>query len=259
MLIDTHSHVYLSDFDEDRIVMIKRALDQGVEKILLPNIDVSTIKSLDALYASNKKVFDAMMGLHPGSVKSEYKDDLTFIKKRLTKGSYCGIGEIGIDLYWDKTHVKEQIKAFVTQIEWALEFDLPIVIHARDSFKETFDAMIPFKESALKGVFHCFTGEKQEMVEALSFKNFMLGIGGVLTFKNSGLDKTIVDAPLDRLVLETDSPYLAPAPHRGKRNEPSYIRLVAEKLAETKKETIKSIENSTTANAVKLFDLKFDD
>lgn len=259
MLIDTHSHVYLSDFDEDRIVMIKRALDEGVKKILLPNIDVSTIKSLDALVSSDKEVFSGMMGLHPGSVKSEYKEDLEVIKKRLFNGNYCAIGEIGIDLYWDKTHVKEQVKAFVAQIEWALELNLPIVIHARDSFKEIFDAMRPYKETSLKGVFHCFSGNKQDMEEALSFSNFLLGIGGVLTFKNSGLDKIIIDAPLDRLVLETDSPYLAPAPYRGKRNEPSYIRMVAEKLADIKDETIDTIENITSKNAADLFALKIND
>lgn len=259
MLIDTHSHVYLSDFDEDRIGMIKRAIDQGVGKILLPNIDVSTIKNMDALVHSNQEIFYGMMGLHPGSVKSSYLEELEIIKKRLFNGNYCGVGEIGIDLYWDKTHVKEQIKAFVIQIEWALELNLPIVIHARDSFKEIFEAMNPYKNTALKGVFHCFSGSKEEMEEALTYKNFMLGIGGVLTFKNSGLDKIIVDAPMQRLILETDSPYLAPVPYRGKRNEPSYIRLVAEKLAEIKGETIETVEMITSNNAFELFKLNNDD
>ncbi len=259
MLIDTHSHVYLSEFKEDRIEMIERAIEEGVDKILLPNIDASTIKDLDSLCLADKRTFRGMMGLHPGSVKSSFKEDLSLIKESLFNGNYCAVGEIGIDLYWDKSFIKEQIIAFTTQIEWALELDLPIAIHARDSFNEIFEAMSPYKGSALKGVFHCFTGGAPELKEALSFDNFMLGIGGVLTFKNSGLDKTIAEAPLDRLVLETDSPYLAPVPYRGKRNEPSYIRLIAEKLAIVKGESIVSIERITSANAMDLFNIRMDD
>jgi TatD DNase family protein len=259
MIIDTHSHVYLAEFSKDRKEMIQRARDVGVHNILLPNIDTTSISDLDALCTSENGFFYGMMGMHPGSVKASYKKELAIIKTRLFEGKYCGVGEIGIDLYWDKTFLKEQIEVFRAQIEWALELELPIAIHARDSFAEIFKVMNPFKNSDLKGVFHCFSGSDKEMQEALSFNNFMLGIGGVVTFKNSGLDKTIVNAPLERIVLETDSPYLAPVPNRGKRNEPSYIRLVAEKLAIIKGVEIEEIEKTTTDNAIELFKLSLND
>lgn len=255
MLIDTHSHVYLSEFDEDRKEMTSRAVAENVNYILLPNIDVSTIESLNSLTKSNSRLYKGMMGLHPGSVKADFEKELAIIKKKLYSSSYCAVGEIGIDLYWDKTFINEQISAFDQQIKWALELDLPIVIHARDSFSEIIEVLDQYRNSKLRGVFHCFSGGEEELAKALSFENFMLGIGGVLTFKNSGLDKTIANAPLDRIVLETDAPYLSPVPYRGKRNEPSYIKRVAEKLADVKREKIEVIEDITSQNAIKLFNL----
>ena len=255
MLIDTHSHVYLSDFENDRDEMIERAKEKGVNKILLPNIDIASINELNILCDSSKTMFKGMMGLHPGSVNKNYKKDLARIKEELFKGNYCAVGEIGIDLYWDRTFIAEQIEAFKMQIDWAIELQLPIAIHARDSFSEIIKVLSLYRDSSLTGVFHCFSGSKEEMDEALSFKGFMLGIGGVLTFKNSGLDKVIENAPLDRIVLETDAPYLTPAPHRGKRNEPAYIQIVAAKLAELKGLTMEEIEEITSANAIKLFNL----
>lgn len=255
MYIDTHSHVYLPEFDEDRVEITERAVNNRVTSILLPNIDSSTIESLKACVNSNQSVYKGMMGLHPGSVKEDYQSQLLTVKNELYNGDYIAVGEIGIDLYWDKTFIKEQIDAFRTQIEWALDLNLPIAIHARDSFKEILDVLEKYKTSPLSGVFHCFSGNEEDLDKALSFKKFYLGIGGVLTFKNSGLDKIIEKAPLDRLILETDAPYLTPAPYRGKRNEPSYIPLIANKLAEVKVESIEDIERITTDNAKQLFNL----
>ena len=259
MYIDTHTHIYLEDFDDDRDVMMARAFSNGVGKILLPNIDSSTIGRLKNCIDIDHVVYKGMMGLHPGSIKGNFKEELSIIKKELFKGNYIAVGEIGIDLYWDKTFIQEQKIAFKTQIEWALELDLPIVIHARDSFPEIFELLNDYKGSALKGVFHCFSGDEDQLREALSFENFMLGIGGVVTFKNGGLDKIIDIAPIERLVLETDAPYLTPAPHRGKRNEPSYIPLIANKLAETIGKPIEVIEKITTQNALQLFNLVADE
>lgn len=259
MYIDTHSHVYLPEFDEDRDDMLIRALNKGVQRILLPNIDSSTIKSLKSCVAINDKVFKGMMGLHPGSVKLNYTDELAKIKTELYAGNYIAVGEIGIDLYWDKTFIEEQKMAFKTQIEWALELNLPIVIHARESLSEIFSILKAYKKTPLKGVFHCFSGNEAELKEALSFENFMLGIGGVVTFKNGGLDKIISNAPIERLVLETDAPYLSPAPYRGKRNEPAYIPLIAAKLSEVLNAELDSIENVSTQNAEQLFNLVADE
>lgn len=255
MFIDTHSHVYLSEFDADRERVLKNSMDAGVKRILLPNIDVSTIPLLKKLSETNPDIYKGMMGLHPGSVKADYKTQLDVIKRELYSNPYIAVGEIGIDLYWDKTFIKEQIIAFEEQIQWALELNLPIVIHARDSFQEISEVLEAYRNTKLKGVFHCFSGDSEQMEKALSFDNFLLGIGGVLTFKNGGLDKIIHEAPLNRLVLETDSPYLAPAPYRGKRNEPAYLKIVAEKLASVLDLPIDRIEESTTQNALQLFNL----
>lgn len=255
MYIDTHSHVYLKEFDADRKEITDRAIENKVHSILLPNIDATTIDSLKNCVALDNSVYKGMMGLHPGSVDEDFKSKLSIIKEELFTGNYIAVGEIGIDLYWDKTFIKEQIICFKEQIEWALELNLPIAIHARDSFQEIIDVLEKYKTSSLKGVFHCFSGNEEDLKKALSFSNFYLGIGGVLTFKNSGLDKIIEKAPLDRLILETDAPYLTPTPYRGKRNEPSYIPLIANKLSEVKGESIDSIERITTENAKQLFNL----
>ena len=259
MLIDTHSHVYLSEFGVDAKEMLERARSESIKHILLPNIDSSTIDSLKKLCESNDIIFKGMMGLHPGSVKEDFEKELQTIKNELYSGKYIAVGEIGIDLYWDKTFLKEQIIAFKEQIAWALDLNLPIVIHARDSFYEIFEVLEEYKDTQLRGVFHCFSGGPDELERALSFSNFMIGIGGVLTFKNSGLDKTIVNASLDRLVLETDAPYLSPVPHRGKRNEPAYIRFVANKLAEIKGEDVALIEKVTSENASRLFNISINE
>ena len=255
MLIDTHSHVYLADFEEDREEVISRAIENGVDKILLPNIDIASINDLKTLCSYSPSLFKGMMGLHPGSVNKNYHNDLLRIKEELFKGDYIAVGEIGIDLYWDRTFIKEQIESFKTQIEWALELNLPIAIHARDSFQEIFKVLDEYRNSELKGVFHCFSGSLPEAEKALSYSGFMLGIGGVLTFKNSGLDKVIEGLSLDRLILETDAPYLAPVPFRGKRNEPSYLKMIVAKLAEIKALSVDEIAAITSSNARKLFDL----
>jgi len=255
MFVDTHAHVYLPEFDDDREAIINNALRARVERILLPNIDLETITQLRKCTTSHPSIFKGMMGLHPGSVKGDFRAQLDLIKKELFANSYIAVGEIGIDLYWDKTYFKEQVIAFREQIEWAIDLQLPIVIHARDSFEEIAQVLAEYRNTALKGVFHCFSGSSDQMKKALSFDNFLLGIGGVLTFKNGGLDKIIHEAPLNRLVLETDSPYLAPAPNRGKRNEPAYIRLVAEKLATVLNLPIETIEETTSQNALQLFNL----
>lgn len=259
MFIDTHAHVYLSEFDADRETVLTNSLHAGVERILLPNIDAATIPLLRKCTEANPTVYKGMMGLHPGSVKEDYASQLEKIKEELYANSYIAVGEIGIDLYWDKTYFKEQLIAFGKQIEWALDLDLPIVIHARDSFQEIAEVLEGYRDTKLKGIFHCFSGDSEQMKKALSFDNFLLGIGGVLTFKNGGLDKIIHEAPLDRLVLETDSPYLAPAPNRGKRNEPAYIKIVAEKLASILELPLDLIEKTTTQNALQMFNLVSDE
>ena len=253
MYIDTHTHIYLEDFDEDRELMMTRAFSNGVGKILLPNIDSSTISRLKNCVDIDQTVYKGMMGLHPGSVNGNFKEELSIIKKELFEGNYIAVGEIGIDLYWDKTFLQEQKIAFKTQIEWALELDLPIVIHARDSFSVIFKLLNDYKDSALKGVFHCFSGDEDQLREALLFENFMLGIGGVVTFKNGGLDKIIDMAPIERLVLETDAPYLTPAPYRGKRNESTYLYNIAEKVADIYNISIDEVAKITTGNSKQVF------
>ena len=196
-----------------------------------------------------------MMGLHPGSVNQDYKKELEKIKEEIDHGNYIAIGEIGIDLYWDRTYLKEQIAAFELQIDWAKELGLPIVIHARDSFAEIFQVLDKKIDDRLKGVFHCFTGELAEVEKILSYKSFMFGIGGILTFKNAGLDKIAKHIPLNKIILETDAPYLSPVPYRGKRNQSSYIYYVAEKLAEVNEITLSQIIEQTGNNATELFNL----
>lgn len=196
-----------------------------------------------------------MMGLHPGSINQDYKIELEIIKKEIDRGNYIAIGEIGIDLYWDRTYIKEQIIAFELQIDWAKELGLPIVIHARDSFAEIFQVLDKKIDDKLFGVFHCFTGELTEVEKILSYENFMFGIGGILTFKNAGLDKTVEHIPLNKIVLETDAPYLAPVPFRGKRNQSAYVKYVAEKLSEINEIPVDQIIKQTGGNAIELFNL----
>lgn len=250
--IDTHTHLYLPQFEEDRAEVIDNAQQKGVEYLLLPNVDSETIDSmLDMEVKWPGKAF-AMMGLHPCSVKANYKEELAIVRAWLEKRKFIAVGEIGLDYYWDKTFVKEQEEAFLKQAEWAMEFDVPIVIHSRDSIDELIQLLKKINDSSLKGIFHCFTGDLRQAEDIMAL-DFKMGLGGVLTFKNSGLDKVAKDIPMEYIMLETDAPYLTPTPYRGKRNESAYIPLIAEKLAEVKGISIEEVAQQTSANTLKLF------
>ena len=252
ILTDTHAHLYSSQFNEDRPEMMQRAFDAGVSRFFLPAIDSSY---LDAMFQFEKEYPEQahlMMGLHPTSVKENVEEELAIVRTWLEKRKFCAIGEIGIDLYWDKTFFKEQQHAFRTQIQWAKEFKLPIAIHCRESFDEIFEILEEEKSDDLFGIFHCFTGTIEQAHKAISY-NMKLGIGGVVTFKNGKIDQFLNEIPLEHIVLETDAPYLAPAPFRGKRNESSYLTLIAEKLATIYKTTPEEIAAITTANSKAVF------
>lgn len=255
MLIDTHAHLYAKQFDEDRDEMLQNAIDCGVEKFYLPNIDSESIEGMFKLEAQYPDRCFAMMGLHPCSVKENYKEELAIVKDWLDKRSFCAIGEIGIDLYWDKSTLEIQKEAFLTQIEWAKELDLPIVIHSREATDIIIELVQSAKDARLRGIFHCFGGSKEQAQKIIDL-GFYLGIGGVLTFKKSGLDKVMETIPIEHVVLETDAPYLAPTPYRGKRNESAYVRLVAEKLASVTGRPFKEIAEITSDNAMKVFSSK---
>ena len=252
-LTDTHSHLYAKEFKDDLDESIQRRLDDGVERIFLPNIDLESIEPMLALEEAYPSNCFAMMGLHPCSVKENFEKDLSLIKDWLTKRDFAAIGEIGIDLYWDSSLLKQQQTAFIKQIEWAKELKKPIIIHTRNSFNEIFEILDDLNDDHLSGIFHCFSGNIEQATRAIDYGNFWLGIGGVLTFKNAGLDHVVKDIDLSRLVLETDSPYLAPTPYRGKRNESSYLKLIATKLAEVKNVSLEEIAQITTANSKKIF------
>ncbi len=253
--IDTHTHLFLEQFDHDRDEVIKRAIDKGVTRMIMPNVDSSTIDRLLDLTSHYPNNLFPAMGLHPTSVKENYKQELETIYQLLVSKKFYGIGEIGIDLYWDKTFKNEQADAFRTQIRWAKELDLPIIIHTRDSFDIAFSIVSEENDQNLRGVFHCFTGNHEQAMKIAGLGGFYIGIGGVLTFKNSKLGQSIKNVPLDIIVLETDSPFLTPHPHRGKRNESSYLTLIAQKLAEIKETPIEQIAKITTENALQLFRL----
>lgn len=252
MFIDTHTHLYVEEFDQDRSALINKAIHNGVKKFFLPNIDASSIENMHQLEQDWSQNCFAMMGLHPCSVKENYKEELDLVKKWLGERKYIAVGEIGLDLYWDKTFYEEQKIAFQQQIDWALEYDYPISIHCRDAFDPIFDILSSYKRLP-KAVFHCFSGNLEQANKILALGNFKLGIGGVLTFKNSGLDKVIEQIDLQHLVLETDAPYLAPVPYRGKRNEPVYLLEIAKKLAELKGTTLQEVERLTCQNADFIF------
>ena len=253
LMIDTHSHIYSEEFDADRDEVILRAQHAGVTKIILPNVDSDSLPRLLKLEARYPDYCYAAVGLHPESVKENYQKELDVIREELERRRYIAVGEIGIDLYWDKTYQTEQILAFQTQVEWAIEFNLPVIIHVRNSHNETIQALKPYAGKGLKGIFHCFGGTPEEAAEIFSLGDFKLGIGGVVTFKNSGLAASLMHIPPENLVLETDSPYLTPAPFRGKRNESAYTVLVAEKLAQVYDMSVGEIDRITTENARKLF------
>jgi len=252
-LIDTHSHIYSEEFDSDRSEAIQRAKDASVSHIILPNVDSETLPRMLALEGEYPQYCYAAIGLHPTSVKENYREELALVKSELERRSWIAIGEIGIDLYWDKTFLTEQIIAFQQQIEWAIKYHLPVIIHVRDSFRETMKVLQPYKNSELKGVFHSFTGSVEEAYEIIEFGGFMLGINGIVTFKNSGLATVVEQMNMKHILLETDSPYLTPAPNRGKRNESAYTLLVAQKLAEVYNCTLQNIDEQTTINAKSLF------
>lgn len=253
-MIDTHSHIFEPDFADDLPEVIARAKEIGVEKIFMPNIDDTSVDAMLGVCSQYPGYCFPMLGFHPTSVDADAMPKVKEMKKRLAEGHpYIAIGEVGLDLYWDKTYIKEQQMVLEEQIQWALEWELPLVIHCREAFPELFDVLKPYKETKLTGVFHSFTGTVNEAMELLDYSRFMVGINGVVTFKKSTLPEALKVLPLDRLVLETDSPYLAPVPFRGKRNESSYVKRVAVKLAELYGVEIGEVERQTTANALKVF------
>lgn len=250
--IDTHAHLYSKQFDEDRDEMLARAMASDVQRFYLPNVDSKSIDGMLELEASYPENCFPMMGLHPCSVKENYKEELAIVESWLKKRSFCAVGEIGIDLYWDKTFFEQQKAAFKVQIGWAKELDVPIVIHARDSLEEILEIIEEEKSDKLRGIFHCFGGSVEQGKRIMDL-GFLMGIGGVLTFKKSGLDRVLKEIPLESLVLETDAPYLAPTPYRGKRNESSYIPDIGAKLANVKELSLEEVREVTTKNALKLF------
>ncbi len=252
MFVDTHTHLYSDQFNDDRDEAVQRAIELGIEKMYLPNVDSASIEGMLALESAYPENCFAMMGLHPCSVKDNYLEELKIVEDWYKQRTFKAVGEIGIDLYWDKTHFEEQKKAFLRQVALAKELKLPIVIHARESLDILIELVEEEQKGDLTGVFHCFTGDL-EQAKTIMGVGFYMGIGGVLTFKKAGLDKTATDIPLESLVLETDSPYLAPSPHRGKRNESSYIHQIATKLASIKEIDLETVEKQTTENALKLF------
>ena len=252
IFIDTHCHLYLSEFKTDLDKVIENANNAGVEKFYMPAIDSTVINELLATENNYPGKCFAMMGLHPCSVKENYKDELAIAENWLAKRAFVAIGEIGLDFYWDTTFVKQQYEAFETQMQWALNKNMPIVIHTRNAMQQTIDFVKPFAAKGLRGIFHCF-GDSYESAKQIIDMNFLLGIGGVLTYKKSGLDEVIKQIDLKHIVLETDAPYLTPVPFRGKRNESSYIKIIAEKLAAVKNISLDEVAAVTTANAEKIF------
>ncbi|MFZ5553960.1 MAG: TatD family hydrolase [Bacteroidota bacterium] len=253
MFTDTHAHLYAEEFDADRSEMMERAMKAGVSRFFLPNIDSSSIDVMMKMAADFPGRCFPMMGLHPCSVKENFRQELEVVKQWLDKEKFCAVGEIGIDLYWDKTFFEEQKEAFRLQIQWAKEKKLPIVIHARQSMNEIFELVDGLNDENLKGIFHCFSGDYVQAQKVISYGGFKLGIGGVVTFKNGGIDQYLSKIPVEYIVLETDSPYLAPVPHRGKRNESAYIPLVADKVASLYQLNISELAKITTQNAKEIF------
>lgn len=252
ILTDTHTHLYSKDFNDDRIQVLQKAFDEDVKRFFIPAIDSSHTNAMyDLEKAFPDNVF-LMMGLHPTSVDENYEQELKHVEEELKKRNFYAVGEIGIDLYWDKTLLEQQQIAFRHQIQLAKKYKLPIVIHCRDAFDEVFEVLETEKDGSLFGIFHCFTGNLEQARQALSY-NMKLGIGGVVTFKNGGLDKFLAQIPLKDIVLETDAPYLAPAPHRGKRNESSYIKIIAQKVAELYKIELEEVAAITTKASRDIF------
>lgn len=252
--IDTHIHLYLPEFDQDRDQTITNAIDNNVQKMFLPNVDSTTIQSLMDLVNQYPGHCYPMIGLHPTSVKENYLEELEWVESWLKKEKFIAIGEIGIDLYWDKTFEKQQEEVFRQQIDLAKKYDLPVVIHARESFDEIFKIMNEVVDEQLAGVFHAFTGNNAQSEQIIDW-GFKIGIGGIVTFKNAGLDQVVRNIDINHIVLETDSPYLAPVPKRGKRNQSAYIKYIAEKIALIKNIPVNQVAEITTKNAKQLFKL----
>jgi TatD DNase family protein len=251
-MIDTHCHLYVDEFDEDREKVILHAQTVGVKKFFLPAIDKSFTEKMNALEKQFPHVCYAMAGLHPCSVFENNEEELHNINNQLLERKFCAIGEAGLDFHWDKTFVKQQYECLEIQIELALEYKLPIILHTRSATEETIEVIKKYKHTNLTGIFHCFSGSYEQAKKIIDL-GFYLGIGGVVTYKNSGLGNTLTKFNLDHVVLETDAPYLSPVPFRGKRNESSYIKYVAEKIAEVKNISFEEVENITDANAEKIF------
>ena len=257
MIIDTHAHLYAEEFSEDQTEVFMRAKAAGVNYFLLPNIDSASIPLMEKLLQEQKNTIP-MMGLHPSYVKENWREELKIIETHLFKNpnKYCAVGEIGMDLFWDKTFIEAQKIVFRTQISWAKKFKLPIAIHARDAFDEIFEILDEENDETLKGVFHCFTGSIEQATKILDYGGFKLGIGGVVTYKNSGLTEVLNSVELKHLVLETDAPYLSPAPFRGKRNESAYLSYIIEKISGIYKLSDAIIAEVTSQNAIDLFQLE---
>lgn len=256
MIIDTHTHLYSSQFDDDRTEMIQRAIAAGVEILCLPNIDLESIAGMHALETQFPDHCHAMMGLHPCSVDENWEATLQTMHSYIDSRNYIAIGEIGVDLYWDKTFRAEQMEAFRVQINWAKEKQWPIVIHARDSFPEIFEVIDQENDERLRGIFHCFTGTAEDAKKIDNYGGFLLGIGGVVTYKKSDLPEVLKTVSPEKLVLETDAPYLPPVPFRGKRNESAYVMHTAEKLAEIYEMPLRQLTDLTSKNAIELFGLQ---
>lgn len=254
-IIDTHCHLYANAFKNDIDAVMQRASAAGVQKFYLPAIDSGIITDILAFEDRYKDRCFAMMGVHPCSIKEDYKEELRAAEEWLQKRNFVAIGEIGLDFYWDKTFTAQQYEAFETQMQWALQRNLPIVIHTRNAMQETIKAVKPFADKGLRGIFHCFSGNEAD-AETITGMGFLLGIGGVVTYKNGGLPQAIQNIPMDYLVLETDAPYLTPVPYRGKRNESSYLTYVVEKLAEIKGMTPDEVAEITSRNAERVFAVK---
>lgn len=251
-LIDTHCHIYLPEFKNDIDLVLQRAVAAGVEQMYLPGIDSTVINDMLALESSQPHRCFAMMGLHPCSVNQQFESEIFIIENWLQQRSFCAIGEIGLDYYWDTTFAAQQLQAFNIQMELALQYGLPVSIHTRSAIQPAIDAVKPFAARGLRGVFHCF-GDTADIARQIISMGFYLGIGGVLTYKNAGLGPTIAEIPLQHIVLETDAPYLSPVPYRGKRNESSYLLPIAQKLADVKNISLAEVAAITTANAQNLF------
>jgi len=250
--VDTHAHLYSDEFAHDRADMLARFEEQGVKKVFMPNIDHTSIDGMLELESRSAGVCIATMGLHPCYVKKDFERELYIVEDWLSKRKFAAVGEIGTDLYWDKTFWEQQKEAFTIQVKWAIKYKLPIIIHCRESLNETIDIVEQLTDGKLTGVFHCYSGSVEQAKRIIKL-GFQLGIGGVATFKKSGLDSVLPEIDLKHIVLETDSPYLAPVPHRGKRNEPAYIPLIAEKIATIKNMAVNEVRSTTTQNALTLF------